>query len=200
MKRKILHSNHGVTTIEFMLMTPILLVLIFGIAELGSMVHERNIITHLAREGANVASRNLDVDLDPDKTVLDFLVESSEPLDFEGNKERYKMFYAVARADIPTEDEPIPKEPVCTVVADHGKLPKAQVQAPAPETNCGLTVALWEYLRPDGEDPAPVSQFTIIRVYYKHEAITPLAGLLPLLSGEDSDIGDDTILSSTAIF
>ena len=48
----IIRSENGSVLIEAMIVAPILLVLLFGIADIGIMVFNKQVITNAAREGA----------------------------------------------------------------------------------------------------------------------------------------------------
>ncbi len=45
--------------IEFCLILPVLLVLVFAIIDFGRLIHARLIITNVTREGGNLASRDI---------------------------------------------------------------------------------------------------------------------------------------------
>ncbi len=54
--RKILKSNRGVAAVEMALVTPLLLVLLFGIIEFGAVLYNKAVITNASREGARFAA------------------------------------------------------------------------------------------------------------------------------------------------
>jgi Flp pilus assembly protein TadG len=49
-------KNRGQAMVEFALVLPILLLLLFGMIEFGRVFHEYLVVTHAAREGARVAT------------------------------------------------------------------------------------------------------------------------------------------------
>jgi Flp pilus assembly pilin Flp len=51
-KKTLLSSQNGATAVEFAIILPLLLVLIFGIIEFGLFLYNRQVITNAAREGA----------------------------------------------------------------------------------------------------------------------------------------------------
>lgn len=51
-----LKKNRGQAMVEFALVLPILLLLLFGMIEFGRVFHEYLVVTHAAREGARVAT------------------------------------------------------------------------------------------------------------------------------------------------
>ena len=54
--RKLLKSNRGANAIEFALVLPILLVMLFGIIEFGAVLYNKAVITNASREGARFAA------------------------------------------------------------------------------------------------------------------------------------------------
>jgi len=48
------HKQDGATLVEFAIILPVFLLLIFGIIEFGLLLYNKGIITHAAREGARV--------------------------------------------------------------------------------------------------------------------------------------------------
>lgn len=57
------------------MVTPLLLIVTFGIVEFGSMLDSRQAIAHLTREGANIASRGAPLD-----TVLYVTMQNGEEI------------------------------------------------------------------------------------------------------------------------
>lgn len=71
--RACLKGQEGASAVEFALIVPVLLLLIFGIIEFGLMYHDYLAITHAAREGARKAAVN--------KFESEFDVQESSGLD-----------------------------------------------------------------------------------------------------------------------
>lgn len=67
----------GISTIEFALMLPILLMLVIGVVDLSRALQCNNIISNMSREGANLASRTL---LKP-STIISVMSSTASPLD-----------------------------------------------------------------------------------------------------------------------
>ena len=191
MKRTILRSEQGVTIVEFSVTLLIFLVMAFGIVEFGSMIQERNVITHMAREAASLASR----DLSQTNEILNLMVASSAPLDFT-DTDRFMIFLATANAE--TSVNP---NITCNVQAQ-GTLSHPDVHSPDVDPNCDLTTDLANYLQfNDPPGTAQVQTFTIVKVYYQHSALTPMASLLNMpFFGGGGGSNTNTLLSTTAIF
>jgi len=50
-------NDHGVSVVEFALLLPLLIVLVFGIIEFSRALFTNNAIINVSREGANLATR-----------------------------------------------------------------------------------------------------------------------------------------------
>ncbi len=72
--------HRGIAVVEFAFVLPILLVLIFGVIELGRAVLTRQVLLNLSREAANLASRGTSLN-----DSIAAIQLSDEPLDMEAN-------------------------------------------------------------------------------------------------------------------
>ena len=182
-------GERGVAALEGMIVTIFVLVLFFGIVEFGSMIHAQATVTHIAREGGNLASRDFKMGDD----LLDFLTTSSSSLDFSQNADRYKLYVMRVNAGDATDNDP-----TCDTVFQRGSLPG--ISSPQGDLNCSLTPELASYVTYNGT-VAPVERFTVVTVYYHYTPLTPLGPLLvtPWFGGNDASMGD-VVLSSKAIF
>lgn len=188
MKRRILQSSQGIASLEFIMMFLIFTALAFGVVEFGSIFHERNMITYLTREGASIYSR----DFDDADTIVNLIEGASQSMDFVNKPERYALFVARATAGNP---------PACAATGGSGTLTDVTVEAPASAATCGLTPQLLAYLQADVNGVSQMQQFSVVRLYYRHNALTPLAGLLTLpFFGGGGGIDQNPIMTSTAIF
>jgi hypothetical protein len=70
-------AQSGQALVEFSLVALIFLLLMFGIIDFGRAVYTQVVVAHLAREGANLASRGT-----PLTESVSAVVTSSSPLDF----------------------------------------------------------------------------------------------------------------------
>ncbi len=204
MLRHRLHSQKGMATVEFSFIAIIFIVLALGIVEFGSLIEAQAVVTNVGREGGNLASRDLKTGQD----LLDLLAASSTPLDFQGTPEHYKIYIAKANAATSAEEDP-----TCTV-EESGALVGEGVASPATLPKCGLTDELYSYLEFDETNgTAAISQFTIVKVYYAHVPVTPLADVLkhPFFGNShilnfdmpDTDsvvVYDSMLIGTTAIF
>ncbi len=184
-------NQQGSVPVELAVSLMLFLFIAFGVVEYGSMINERNALTQLAREGASLASR----DLTTDQNMLDLLESTDNALKFNGNQRKYRIFLAKIQAGINAKNP----DPTCTVVV-RGALGGTEVTSPIADPNgqCELPDTLWTYVTFNtGINAAPVDRFTLVKVYYKHEPLTPFGKLTWFGGGGNND---GTILSSRAIF
>ena len=183
-------SDRGSATIEFAFSISLFLFLAFGVVEYGSIFNERNAVTNLAREGASLASRQLTTQAN----MLDLLESTQGALDLPSKPNQYKIYLAVINGG-PNAANP---DPTC-VVQERGGLANGDVVAPAQPT-CDLPANLYDYLKYDPIlGASAVNQFTVVKVYYQHQSITPVGGMSASLGG--AAIGSNQVtMSSRAIF
>jgi len=205
MDMKKLRSEKGMATVEFTVLLLGVVLLMFVTIDFGSLLHAQAVVTNVTREGGSLASRDLKSGAD----LMNFLASSSAPLDFDENPERFKIFIAKVDAGESAQDP----NPTCTVVQPDpletgGTLSGSAVESPASSPTCDLTQTLYDYLVfDDAIGTSPISQFTVVKVYYKYVPLTPMEALFQA-SGDtvlnfDSDnngVNDSMLLKSKAVF
>jgi len=172
-------------TVEFAGMALVIMALAFGIVEFGSLIQAQAVVTNVTREGGSIASRDINTGTD----LLTLLEASTWPLNFtcpagdatcNPTEQQNKFKIYVVRA---VAGDSLNPEPTCTEQETDGTLAGSGVVSPANDPNgqCDLTPTLWDLLRYSSVDQAsPLSQFTVVKVYYKHHPVTPLAEMLHL--------------------
>lgn len=73
--RRLARREEGQELVEFVLVLPILLVVLFGLVELGNAYEVGHAMSTLSREGANVASRGAELD-----EVLELVLVNGQPI------------------------------------------------------------------------------------------------------------------------
>ncbi|MFC2159366.1 TadE/TadG family type IV pilus assembly protein [Actinomycetota bacterium] len=76
-KHSIFRKENGASAVEFALVLPLLVVLIFGIFQFGIAYNNYIALTHAAREGARLAAVNMDEELGRD--IFDARIRDSAP-------------------------------------------------------------------------------------------------------------------------
>ncbi|MGC1438986.1 MAG: TadE/TadG family type IV pilus assembly protein, partial [Burkholderiaceae bacterium] len=70
----------GGAVVEMALFLPFLLILLFGVVDFARAIHFDNILVHISREGANLASRSKNT---PPQNIITALTQTAEPLDIQ---------------------------------------------------------------------------------------------------------------------
>ena len=60
--KRLIQQRDGVAAVEFALVLPLLLLILFGIINFGTLMYDQAVITNAAREGARWASINAEMD------------------------------------------------------------------------------------------------------------------------------------------
>lgn len=87
-KDRILRSTSGQALIELTLIVPFMLLLAYGVVEVGSVISTYLTLTHTTREGANLASRGTVAD-----TALDAIIAAAAPTIRNDNLTQWKIIY-----------------------------------------------------------------------------------------------------------
>lgn len=154
--------ERGAAALEFALILPTLLILVFGVIDFGRLIQARLIVTNVSREGGSLASRGFKSGTD----LLKVLQESGAPLDLENLGKIYvSRIRAGTSADAPRMD----------VRWDKGIL-KFDSRVGIGFPNLGLSQALYERLKFEGppQNTSDILEVWVVEVYYKYMPITPL--------------------------
>jgi hypothetical protein len=84
-----LRSNKGQTLAELALIIPLMLALVFGAIEIGSIISTYLTISHTAREGANLTSRGTAW-----ATALDAIITAADPTIRLTNQSQWRIIYS----------------------------------------------------------------------------------------------------------
>lgn len=79
--------SRGGAAVEFLLCLPLLLLLAFPVIDLARVLQANMILTNMAREGANLASRtaNAEQEIMAEQAIMDALAATAPPLDMHSN-------------------------------------------------------------------------------------------------------------------
>lgn len=119
-KNKISLSNKGQSLIELTLMTPLMLLLTFGVVEVGSVISANLRLAQLTREGANLTSRG-----ETPNNSLDAIIAAATPTIRNNNQSQWRLIYSKIIQDplIPCN----PPQP-CTYIIDRNNPPASPAQ------------------------------------------------------------------------
>lgn len=134
------------------MVTPLLLLLVFGIIEFGSILDSEQTISYLAREGANIASRGTALD-----TVLAVTMRNGEDIQLDTRGGAVVSRVLVAGSTPQVEEQ----------FASPGYTSASHVGG------VGDDVAAMESL-----NLAEGASVYVVEIFYQRAELTPLAGLL----------------------
>jgi len=181
-------GTRGIAAVEMALLLPLLLIIALGIIDFGQFFTARFIITNVAREGANLCSR----DIQSATELITLMQSGATPLDLERSG---KIFVRKILAG-QTDDDPYPAVDFAKS-AEKGDL---AVQSTVTGSSLGLSAALYNHLVfDDSRDQmtADIGEITVVEVFYKYTPITPLSNFIPNLMTRDQG---GIIMKSRAVF
>jgi hypothetical protein len=185
-----LRRNKGTALIEFCFILPILVIMVLFIIDFGRLIQARIIITNVAREGGNLASRGIATPTGTD--LITMLQSSAAPLDL---VQSGRICISSIEAGNLNHPEP-------TFVSAQDQLCEGGLGQPSGissgATHLGLTAALYDHLVFDDDNQAPdINGVTIVETFYMFRPITPLPRFIANIFLTD---GVGTIVGSRAVF
>ena len=168
-KIRLRKNNKGQALIELTFIAPLLVVLAFGAIEVGSVISTYLTLTHLTREGANLASRGGDVPIDrsgANNDIMDAIISASAPTLTTANQAHWRVIYSRV-----VQDPGSPCEaPPCRYIVDtraggrfvRGNLNQQSKLGPANGNQISSTVL------PGLEDVERGQTFHVFEVFYNY--------------------------------
>ena len=155
-------GEKGIAALEFALIFPVLLVMVFAIIDVGRLIQARLIITNVSREGGSLAFRGAM----PDAGLILMLQQSGQPLDLDGSG---RIWISRIHAGTAANYNPV----------IFSQYPAGMLGVPSSinysSTTLGLSLALYDYLKfQPGYSTSQITQVTVVEVYYQYKPITPL--------------------------
>ena len=188
MSNKSFRTDKGAALIEFCVILPLLVVMLFGIIDFGLFIRARLIITSLTREGGSLASR----EIKPPDDLITMLQKSASPLDMT-SAGKICITYIKAGLD---NDNPNPT--IDSIDRPQKCAGGLGVGSSTGASNFGLTSTMYGHLvfKPSNQT-ADINGVTIVETFYKYKPITPLPGFISNILLKD---GDGEIIGSRAVF
>jgi TadE-like protein len=158
---KILRSKKGQSLVELTLITPFMLLLVYGVVEVGSVISTYLTLTHTTREGANLTSRGTDPNI-----ALDAIIAAAAPTIRGNNLAQWRIIYSRLVQKPLTVCPSIPP-PSCIYVIDNvqpnGQIIRGNFSQTSKLGNVGDTVTISGM-----NNVAPNQTFHVIEVYYDY--------------------------------
>src|SRR5262249_31468574 len=105
---KLIHSKKGQSLIELTLITPLMLLLVWGVVEVGSVISIYLTLTHTTREGANLTSRAT-----APNQALEAIIAGAAPASQNTNQAQWRVIYSRL-----VQQPGTPCNPSCTYIVD----------------------------------------------------------------------------------
>ena len=156
---KMLRSTSGQSLVELTLIVPFMLLLVYGVVEVGSVISAYLTLTHTAREGANLTSRGT-----LPNTALDAIIASAAPTIRNNNLGQWRVIYShLIQNPVP----PCPPKP-CTYKVE-SQIIRGNLSHGSQIGLVGQTVNI-----PGIQDVDPNQTFHAIEIFYDYgpDAIT----------------------------
>jgi Flp pilus assembly protein TadG len=182
------HNERGVALVELALLLPLLVVLAFGVIDLGRLIHARLVVTNVSREGGSLASRDIQVG----DALITMLQSSATPfnLQTQGRIHVIKIKAGETRSDpLPYIDSRVSRGSYTAA--------SSSISGNVNDTPGGLSSTLMNHLTfKTSINTSELSEINIVEVFYHYRPITPLPNFVLGLFPTDGGI----LIGSRAIF
>ena len=184
-------DDKGAALIEFCLILPVLIVMIFAIIDFGLFIRARLIITNITREGGNLASR----DFKSGNDLIALLQSSASPLDLKNELGRIYISTIDAAATSGSKPVVSDKLQAGNLAVSSGIPSKGSTSQPL-----GLTNAMYNHLvYKTSAKTADINGVTVVETFYLYKPITPLPKFIANILLKDAN-STGTIIGSRAVF
>jgi len=196
MSTSLFRNDKGAALIEFCLILPVLVVMVFAIVDIGLLIQARLIITNVTREGGNLASRDI-----KSGTDLIAMLQSSasslpsvqacknNPLDLCG-------MICISNIEAGTINNFNPAiNPLHPQVCQGSLSVSSGINAGG---TLGLTQEMYNHLKfKIGAQAADINGVTVVETFYRYTPITPLPNFI---TNTIFNVAGGTIIGSRAVF
>jgi len=184
------NGERGASLLELALLLPLLVVLAFGVIDLGRLIHARLVVTNVSREGGSLASRDRG-----EANLIAMLQSSATPFNL---KNQGHIYITKIGAEDPTGLPPRP-DPYIISRSQDGLLSVSTsiVGAENGKLQSGLSQALIDHLSIDPQiNTTHISGVTVVEVFYNYIPITPLPNFIQNMFPNNGGI----IIGSKSVF
>jgi hypothetical protein len=185
-----LRNYRGASLLELALLLPILVVLLFGIIDLGRLIHARLVVTNVSREGASLACRDIKSGAD----LISLLQTSATPFNLQSQGQIY--ITKIGAADL--SDTPPHPNPWVISREQGGSLTVSSSIVGAINGNLqtGLSQTMVNHLALDASNTTHISGVTVVEVFYRYMPITPLPNFIQNVFNS----GGGILINSRSVF
>ena len=186
-KRPRWDGNRGAALLELALLLPLLVVLAFGVIDLGRLIHARLVVTNVSREGGSLASRDIRVGND----LITMLQSSATPFNLQTDGRIYVIKIKAGE----TRYDPLPY--IDSRASGGTYSVSSSITGNVGDTPGGLSSTMMNHLTfRTAINTSELSEISIVEVFYHYRPITPLPNFVLNLFPVDGGI----LIGSRAIF
>ena len=181
-------GERGASLLELALLLPILVVLAFGVIDLGRLIHARLVVTNVSREGGSLASR----DIQTGNNLITMLQSSATPF----NLQTQGRIYVTRIKAGGTQADPLPYIDSRIQGGAYGV--SSSIGGNVGQAPTGLSTTMYNHLRfePAPQNAPDIAEITVVEVFYHYRPITPLPNFVQNLF----PVGGGILIGSRAIF
>jgi len=182
------HNERGVALVELALLLPILVVLAFGVIDLGRLIHARLVVTNVSREGGSLASR----DIQTGNNLITMLQSSAAPFNLQTQG---RIYVTKIKAGMTLAD-PLPR--IDTRLQGGNYNVSSSIGGIVGQVPTGLSSTMYNHLRfePAPQNAPDITELSVVEVFYHYRPITPLPNFVQNLFPVNGGI----LIGSRAIF
>jgi hypothetical protein len=164
-------GQRGAALLELAILLPLLVVLAFGVIDLGRLIHARLIVANVSREGGSLASRDLQLGTTAGTTLIDMLLSSAKPFELSGSLGRIYVTKIKAGR---TLNDPLPYIFSRDSGGSYGI--SSSIRGNVTRTPTGVPTSLYNRLifEEAPQSASDIAEITVVEVFYFYRPITPL--------------------------
>jgi len=182
------NAERGASLLELALLLPILVVLVFGVIDLGRLIHARLVVTNVSREGGSLASR----DIQTGANLITMLQSSATPF----NLQTQGRIYVTKIKAGTSQSAPLPY--ILSRDSGGSYNVSSSIGGSVGAAPTGLSTTMYNHLRfePAPQSAADIAEISVVEVFYHYRPITPLPNFVQNLFPVNGGI----LIGSRAIF
>ena len=180
-------GERGAALLEMALLLPLLVVLAFGVIDLGRLIHARLVVTNVSREGGSLASRDIRVGND----LISMLQSSATPFNLQTDGRIYVIKIKAGE----TRYDPLPY--IDSRASGGTYSVSSSITGNVGDTPGGLSSTMMNHLTfRTAINTSELSEISIVEVFYHYRPITPLPNIIQNMFPHNGGI----LIGSRAIF
>ena len=181
------NGERGASLLELALLLPLLVVLAFGVIDLGRLIHARIVVTNVSREGGSLASRDRG-----GTNLIAMLQSSATPFNLQAQGRIYVTRINAGKSLA----APLPY--IFSIDSGGSYNVSSSIGGIKDQTPTGVPTTLYNHLifERAPQSTSDIAEITVVEVFYHYRPITPLPNFVQNLF----PVGGGILIGSRAIF